>query len=138
MLALWEYFWNEPDWVPAPPPPAPPIVGKDQGSGKGHGPYMFDDYVAASPQYWEAREEYLKKRLPKPEEILVDEAVEVEAPQVIDLIRKRKAAIALAKHAATELQMINQVKLVSELTLQIASLRAQYDEEALLLLLLSL
>jgi len=64
MLSLWEYFWTEADWVPAPPPP-PPDPTPGRGSGKGHH-NKHATYQVLPDEYWEAYAERHKpsERLP--------------------------------------------------------------------------
>lgn len=134
MLALLEYFWVTSDWIPAPEPPAPP-ANEARGSGKGTGPY---EYVALSEDFWSVREEYLRSQLP-PEKEVLEEVIEVDEPEEItNLAVERKEAYLAAQMAENRLELEGAVSRFRELTGQIESLRSQYEEDALLVLLLSI
>lgn len=134
MLALWEYFWDTADWIPAPTPPAPP-ANEARGSGGGEGPFEFD-YSPLGEDFWKVREEYLRSHLP-PEKEILREDVEVEEEDIAVLANERKEAYFAAQLSENRAEMEKSVLRFKELTGQIESLKAQYEEDALIVLLLS-
>ena len=134
MLGLWEYFWTEADWVPAPAPPLPQ-ADEPRGSGKGRGKFVWEEH--ADEEFWRVREEYLRSKLP-PEEKIRHEAVEVSEPDIVKLATERLNEYIKAQGAKTIQELETRSAIIQELTGQITNLKAQYDEEAILILLLDL
>jgi len=136
MLGLWEFFWTESDWIPA-PIELPQAIEK-RGSGKGEGPFI-KEYHPADYEFWKIREEYLKSHLPQEakEQKQGYEQVEEVYPELSNLHKVRQEALIRARTAENQEILFESVKKVTELTLQIANLKAQYDEEAILILLLT-
>lgn len=131
MLALWEFFWDPVDWIPAPIPPAPP-ANEARGSGGGEGSF---EYVSLGEDFWKVREDYLRSHLP-PEKEVLRENVEVEE-DVVELVVERREAFLAAQLSENRAEMERSVLRFKELTGQIESLKSQYEEDALLVLLLS-
>ena len=138
MLGLWEYFWDTTAWVPA-PPPALPEANEPRGSGKGRGKFVWEE--TADEEFWRVREEYLRSKLPPEEEIRKD-AVEVqslsETHKLAKLATERLNEYIKAQNAKTIQELETRSAIIQELTGQIINLKAQYDEEAILILLLDL
>lgn len=128
LLALWFDFWNEPDWTGAVSAPAVVVV---QDPGAGHG------YEQANWEYWEARETHLMRHraLPDPPP---------ETPQ--EIVRLVKQHNEVRQQIATPWPTFPQIPNVSNilalgktldaLALQIKETEAQFEEEAILVLLI--
>ena len=137
MLLLWEYFWTEADWLPAPPPAAPPsVANEDRGSGKGHGKFIWE---VAGPDFWDARAEHLKRMFPEPapRPRQVETKVEPEYKEILAKLSEKDNMLIKAQQAKTKQAFMASVKRLMELSAQIESLRFQYEDEAIVLLLLN-
>lgn len=136
MLALWEYFWDTADWVGA-PAPAPPPSQADVARGSGHKhKYVEPEYLRAGDDFWEVREAYIRAKVP----LEVREEIKSPNPEpeeVKPIVELRDKAYHAAYNAENLIDLQNLIGQVLELTGTIISLRAQYDDEAITLLLLS-
>lgn len=137
MLALWEYFWTEADWTPAPAPaPSASVADIDRGSGKGHKPFIWE---SAGPDYWDVREQHLKRLFPEPAPAPIPKRAPELAPKPkLDIEAEYRNVYIKALRAQTKSQFQQNLYRLGELSGQIQNLRSQYDEEAVLLLLLNL
>jgi len=68
MLALWEFFWTEADWTPAPSTTS--ATGASNAGGGGFRDRNLDrafrDIAPLSDDYWQVRERYIR-RLTRPQ-----------------------------------------------------------------------
>lgn len=116
--ALYFYFWSDWSGAPSPPPapaPAPPAVPSptDSGGGgkkKGRGKPKAD-YVPFDPDFWDAREAYLRTLYPEippapsPDDVSdyerrANAAFEERAKQIEQLNAERAEAITALRFAA--------------------------------------
>lgn len=135
MLGVWMYFWDTADWEPAPEPVVQDEADEARGSGHKHR-YVEPAWARAGDDFWEVREAYLKSKLPPEVEEIRKKPVPEEYKEVIPVIAKLDKAYYAARSAQNIVELENQVLNILELTRQILNLRAQYDEEAITLLLL--
>jgi hypothetical protein len=158
MLALWEYFWNAPDWVPGPPPPVTvPPTNDSQGSSRGKyfrppvDPWL--ERTSHDQEYWDLRERYLRRfmepalKAERVQEVKIRESSPIKYHEdklsagqthLALLQQARDAVVSRARIAATETELRNEVARVIKLTLDISNLRIQYYERAAIILLLDL
>lgn len=124
LLALWFDFWNPADWVPGPTPP--PVVIPTQSAGGGHDHADFE--------YWDAREQFLKRHLPvRAREDAPEEARELVAEhnKIVGSVR-RQLVPDMARIVAMS-EQINQISTqIDNLDLESAD-----DEDAILAILLT-
>lgn len=144
MLALWEYFWTEADWVQAPPVVVPDAV--PSGGARG------DGYRPLPDEFWEARDRYIRRHItpavertnaklpphlrlvhPSPAPETVD--TETEAA-VARLVTERSAALSLARAATSATELRTASARALQLTLDISNLIDDYYMQAAIILLL--
>lgn len=136
MLGVWMYFWDETDWTPAPAPaPAASVADVERGSGKGKKPFVWQ---TAGPDYWDVREQHLKRLFPDPAPKPKPKAPEPAPKPKLDIESEYRNVYIKALNAQTKSQFMQNLQRITELSGQIQNLRSQYDEEAVLLLLLNL
>lgn len=135
MLGIWMYQWDTADWEPAPPPPVVDEADEARGSGHKHA-YSEPDYYRAGDDFWEVREAYLRSKFPPETKQIIEEARKPEPEPVVQKLAELDKAYYAARSAQNIIDLENQVLNILELTRQILSLRAQYDDEAITLLLL--
>lgn len=130
------YFWDTADWTPAPAPAsAPSVADVDRGSGKGHKPF---EWQTAGPDYWDVREQHLRRLFPEPAPAPTPKAPEPAPKPKLDIESEYRNVYIKALGAHTKSQFQQNLARLGELSGQIQNLRSQYDEEAVLLLLLNL
>lgn len=136
MLALWEFFWTEADWAPAPEPVAQDEADEARGSGHKH-KYVEPDYYRAGDDFWDVREAYLRSKLPPEVSEDIKKPRQKEPEPVIQKLAERDKVYREALVATDIFQLEQKILNILELTGQILFLRSQYDDEAITLLLLS-
>lgn len=140
-LLLWEYFWNEPDWIQAPPPAsvsAADVVSLTIGGKPDR----------ADSDFWEIRERYLARFVePLLKETPNELISEVESFQnfsldenkeLLKLQEQRLQAFSLARRARTLDQLRTASQRVVQLSLDISKIQDQYYNQAVHILLLDL
>lgn len=153
MLAVWEYFWDEDDWVQAPEAPAVvPDSTTDQGSKKGENvDWPVDPWLEPRlPEHlWEAREQHLKRLKAESERIVPHEIIlqaiaglaegipDVQA--IAETVASRERAFRTAQAARGTAELNEAAAQVLSLTKRLAvQVKERQDEEDLLLLLMVL
>lgn len=149
-LLLWEYFWTEADWVPAPPSvSAADVVVPTMFGSKGH------DYHPLPDDFWEARERYIRRFIvPVLQQTQTAETStqEQELRQAARVITKATIAQAKLRSLHTERNLLlEQLRLVRtreefqrhaarilQISLDILNANNQYYEQAAIILLLDL
>jgi hypothetical protein len=127
LLALWFDFWNTADWVTGPTPP--PVVIPPRSAGGGHRHESGADW-----EYWDAREQFLKRHLPV--------RARADAPEVIkEVIAERNKVIRRVERIKTPnlALVVAMSDKINQLALQIDNLdlSSADDEDAILAILLS-
>lgn len=130
LLSLWFDFWNEADWTGAVSPSTTAVVALSD-PGAGHG------YEQANWEYWEAREAHLMRyrALPDPPP---------ETPQeIVKLVKQHnevRQQIATPWPTFPQIPNVSNIlalgKTLDALALQIKETEAQFEEEAILVLLI--
>lgn len=128
LLALWSDFWNTSAWVPSTSSGSAVIVVIQPNSIGG----TKEDYdVRAPEEYWDAREAYLRSKLP-----IAASASSVASPKVAKLVSRHRRVIAAApKHPDTQ-QMVRMTKTLNELKQRVKKAEEEQDDDDVLSLLL--
>ncbi len=133
LLALFSDFWTLP-WPTGAPPPV--IVQQDMGSGGGKDKYFPQYPERLDDEYWEAREAFLRRHLPKPES--EEKSEEQTAPEIEPVIARRRVIIDDVLQArVTPNQMVNLDREMRELQMKLLQREDELEDEALELLLLA-
>jgi hypothetical protein len=155
-LTLWEYFWTEADWIPAPPATSsgPATVSALSSAGANGNDYAPkpDSWLEgqrATDEYWEEREKYIRRHL----EPILREVIPLElekGPQLVDTILplkqdelfilqyKRNAMLRRAYAAQSEAELRKTADRVIKLSLDIRDHITQYYERAAIIILLDI
>lgn len=145
MLALWEYFWTEADWVPgtasATATASISISTGLSNAGGGHWKESRSSRYSErlSDDYWDTRERYLRKLvavpkdkpLPSPPKIVT--SVKAKPPANASLREQQAYAIATARLTKTRSELLRIGKIISDLTIKIN----QFENQEIELLLMA-
>lgn len=151
MLALWEFFWDEPTWTgspaptpPSPPPPSPPPAPSTPlpppaeggaGHGQGHGNNKHnkhEEFPSVNLQdFWDTRETYLRSLMepaPAPQidnESEANAAYEERQQQLEQLHSDRSDAITALRFSNDIDEMKERGALITSLNDRISSLTSK-------------
>jgi len=148
MLALWEFFWTEADWTPAPSTTS--ATGASNAGGGGFRDRNLDRALHAiaplSDDYWQVRERYIRRltrpqpqpqqlqQSPEPQPSQSPPTTHQELAQEYAAVQAQRAiAIEQAYVAKTRADLLQLGTLIAQLTQRLQ----RYESAALELLLLA-
>ena len=144
MLAMWMFFWDTTDWIPAPPSASAAEVVVTSGGAQGK------DYHPLPDEFWEIREQHIlstiepvlrsSKKLSEaaiPSAETITPAQQETKKEIIALRNRMHLAAELARFATNNTDLLAATNEILHLSILIAEQRNQlyFDQAAVILLL---